>query len=296
MPKLQARPGFLITAMVVMTGLFLAGLLTLWILWSATGWVLDRAVDWVPPEWEAEFGQQALKEMDNHGIQDPVLRQAVQGIEDRLIAELPKDTPYKFTITPVWNKDANAFALPGGQMLITSGLLAEAATPDEVAGVLGHELAHVVHRHSFRAMAREVGMSLVLALLFGDNGTLATIARGGGYLAGLGNSRDQELQADTTGIKLAYEAGFQPRGMGDFFRRQQEKEAVGETLERALSFLSTHPANADRLANLDKLAAGLPPRARSDFRAPAAWSEIQRRAKTIPPEVAAHDAKKKDEE
>jgi tetratricopeptide (TPR) repeat protein len=95
--------------------------------------------------------------------------------------------------------------------------------------------------------------------------------------------------------KLAYEAGFQPRGIGDFFRRQQQQVQLGETTERALAFLSTHPANADRLANLDKLAAALPARARSDFRSPADWKEIQRRARAIPPEVVEHDKKKEGE-
>lgn len=294
-PTPGARPGFIVTALVVMVGMFLAGLAALWLIWASAFWVLDRAVDWVPAEWEAQFGKQALAEMDNHGIADPTLRASVQGIEDRLTAQLPKDTPYKFTITPVWSKEANAFALPGGQMLVTSQLLAESATPDEVAGVLGHEIAHVIHRHGFRAMAREVGLSLVIALVLGDGSTLATIARGGTYLAGLGNSRGNELQADTTGIKLAYEAGFQPRGIGDFFRRQQQEAKLGETTERALAFLSTHPANADRLANLDKLAAAFPARARSDFRSPSAWAEVRRLAAAIPADVVEHDKQKKEE-
>lgn len=289
---LRARPGFIVTALIGMFLMFLAGLAVIWAIFASAGWALDRAIDWVPPEWEAEFGKQALDEMDNHGIQDPVLRTTVQGIEDRLVHELPPGTPYKFTITPVWSKEANAFALPGGQMLVTSQLLAEAETPDEVAGVLGHEIGHVLHRHGFRSMAREVGLSLVIALVVGDDSTLGTIAKGSGYLAGLGNSRQNELQADSTGIKLAYEAGFQPKGIGDFFRRQQQQDAVGATTERALAFLSTHPANADRLANLDKLAAQFPPRARSDFRAPEAWTAIRARARAIPADVIEHDKKK----
>lgn len=290
-PKGQ-RPGFIVTALVVLGGLFLVGLLCLWLAWSATWWLVDRAVDFVPPAWEDQLGKRALAEMDNHGIEDPVLRATCADIARRLVAELPKDTPYRFTLTPVWKQEPNAFALPGGSMIITSGLLAEAESPDEVAGVLGHEIGHVIHRHGFRSMAREVGMSLLLAMVFGDGSTLATIARGGQHLASLGFSREHELESDRTGVKLAYEAGFQPKAMGDFFRRQSEKEQVGETMERALAFLSTHPANADRLAQIAKMVAELPPRARSDYRAPAAWGEIRQRATRIPQAYLEHDKPK----
>jgi predicted Zn-dependent protease len=287
----RPRPGFIVTALVVMFGCFLAAFVALWVLWSATWWVVDRLVDFVPPAWEEELGKKALAEMDNHGIADPVLRATVQDIAKRLVAELPKDTPYHFTMTPVWKAEANAFALPGGSMLVTSGLLAEAESPDEVAGVLGHEIGHVIHRHSFRSIARDQGVSLLLAIFVGDDGTLATIAKGTKALWSLGNSRENELQSDRTGVELAYQAGFQPKAMGDFFRRQQAKADVSSTLERALAFLSTHPANADRLDQLEAIAAKLPPRARSDFRAPEAWSAIRARATRIPPEYVAHDRK-----
>ena len=287
-----ARPGFLISALIVMTGLFLVGVVALWVAWSATWWAVDKLVDFVPPEWEDQLGKQALAEMDNHGIEDPVLRATVAELARRLVAELPKDTPYTFTLTPIWREEANAFALPGGSMIITSGLLAEAENPDEVAGVLGHEIGHVIHRHGFRAIVRDVGMSLLLALVVGDDGTLATVARGGQELASLGFSREHELESDRMGIALAHEAGFKPTAMGDFFRRQAEKAALDPTMERALAFLSTHPANADRLAQIREIAQKLPPRPRSDFRAPARWNEIRARARLIPQAYRDHDKAK----
>ncbi len=287
-----ARPGFIITALVVMTGLFLGGLLALWVLWSATWWAVDKLVDFVPPAWEDQLGKQALAEMDNHGIEDPVLRSAVAEIARRLVAELPKETPYKFTLTPIWKEEANAFALPGGSMIVTSGLLAEAESPDEVAGVLGHEIGHVIHRHGFRAIVREAGMSLLLALVFGDDGTLGSIAKGGQKLVSLSFSREHELESDRVGIKLSYEAGFRPKAMGDFFRRQSEEAKLDPTMERALAFLSTHPANADRLAQIEAIAEKLPPRARSDFKAPATWSEIRAKARQIPAAYVEHDKPK----
>ena len=296
MPRFVARRGFIITALVVMTGLFLAGLVALWVVWSATWWAVDKAVDFVPPAWEDQLGKQALAEMDNHGVADPQLRAAAAEIAKRLVAEVPKGTPYKFTLTPIWRQEPNAYALPGGSMIVTSGLLAEAESPDEVAGVLGHEIGHVIHRHGFRAIVREMGTTLLLALLFGDDSTIGWIARGGQKLASLSFSREHELQADRTGIELAYQAGFRPKAMGDFFRRQSEKAKLDPTFERALAFLSTHPANADRLDQIDAIAAKLPPRARADFRAPAPWAELRARAKRIPAEYVEHDKPKKGDE
>lgn len=267
-----------------LVAMFLLGGFLLWFVWVGFFWVLDRAVDAVPPAWEAEFGKVMAESQERPVCQDPVVTQAVGTITQRLTRALPANQPYPFRFQVVWDPQENAFAMPGGQVLVTTGLIAGSKSPDEVAGVLGHEIQHVLSRHSFRGIARDLGLSLVLAVALGDQGGLYSLAKGGQHLLDLGFSREQELEADRGGIAIADRAGYDADAIGEFFRRQQQEAQLDPTTERALAFLSTHPANAERLKQLDKLADALTDRDPSAA-AVAAWSDVKRRAAAMPAEL-----------
>ena len=147
----------------------------------------------------------------------------------------------------------NAFALPGGDIVVNRGLLTAARTPGELAGVLAHEIQHVALRHSLKGMIRAAGVSMAWSLILGDPG--ATLAgQAAERLLSLKFSRDAEREADAGGFMLLVERGIDPRGMVDFFATlAKQSEATPPAL------LASHPASAEREAALSARLAKLAP-------------------------------------
>jgi predicted Zn-dependent protease len=163
--------------------------------------------------------------------------------------------------------DANAFALPGGWVYVTRGLLALSNREDEVAGVLAHEMAHVVERHA----VRRVGAATPFAVLFGvPSGILGMVSPSlGGIVGGAGRlvsgltlapySREQELEADRVGSALAARAGWDPSALAGFLATLERAEAQTAGASTRSSFFATHPATPERVANIEALALRRPP-------------------------------------
>ena len=141
----------------------------------------------------------------------------------------------------------NAFAGPGGYVYVTTGLLMEAGSCAEVAGVLGHELAHVTERHSVQMIEQQFAFTTLASWFLGDG--LAEEAVGVIYdvLVTTKFSRDDETEADRVGLQITYRAGYNPYGMVDFFETLKEMEGAGGAVPE---FLSTHPATEDRISNI----------------------------------------------
>ena len=173
-------------------------------------------------------------------------RAALQRLADRLAADLPD--PPTVRVVVVNTLLVNAFALPGGIMVFTRGLLVQAESAEEIAGIAAHELGHIAHDHSTRALYRSFAVALLVGVLFGDltGGTLA-----GGlaeWLVNTGYSRDAERDADAFALARLEAAGIGARGLADFFSRLKEREKDGDgPLAR---MLSTHPATDERLAHI----------------------------------------------
>jgi predicted Zn-dependent protease len=143
----------------------------------------------------------------------------------------------------------NAFALPGGHVFIYTGLLKQSQSPDEVAGVLAHELGHVVLRHHLRSALRSLGVGAVASALVGDSsGLAALLAAGSSELLDLAFSRDQEAAADAFAVSLSEKAGFDPLAVGRLLDRMELPGAPP-------SLLRTHPSGPERMRALEKLAA-----------------------------------------
>lgn len=152
--------------------------------------------------------------------------------------------------------EVNAFVLPGGKVGFFRGLIESARSDDEIAAVMGHEVGHVEARHAAERMSQqlvlELGVSLAAAALseeYGQNADAIAGALGAGVLYGviLPYSRMQELEADRLGVALMDGAGFDPRGALSFWRRM-----AGDGAD-AIEWMSTHPADARRLAALETL-------------------------------------------
>jgi Zn-dependent protease with chaperone function len=137
----------------------------------------------------------------------------------------------------------NAFALPGGGVLLTRGLVEQAQSGEEIAGVLAHELAHVKHRHVLAELIQDTFMSALWAVTFGDySGLLVVDPRTAEHLISLRHSREVEAEADRTGLAILADAKVSATGLASFLERNQVA-----AIEGGLSFLSSHPQTADRL-------------------------------------------------
>ncbi len=170
----------------------------------------------------------------------------LQRLVERLGADL-EDRP-TVRVVVVNSRMVNAFALPGGIMVFTGSLLDEAGSPEEIAGIAAHELGHIAHDHSTRALYRSFAVSLLIGVLLGDltGGTLT-----GGlaeWLVNTGYSRDAEREADAFALERLEAAGIGTEGFADFFARMEEKH--GEEGGLLARMLSTHPATAERLAHI----------------------------------------------
>ncbi len=217
------------------------------------GFVADQ----VPPSGEVELGALVFNQIKatTRLIQDDELDAMVDQLAGPLLATIP-ETGFTFDLHLAEDPTPNAFAIPGGNVVLHSGLVLEASSAEEVVGVLAHEIAHVTRRHSLRRIIDTAGVFVLFQMLFGDlTGVAAVLADGGMQLLTLEFSRDHELDADTTGFDYMVAAGADPRGMITFFDKLQAEQArlaeeAGGGVE--LGFLSTHPATEERIAALNR--------------------------------------------
>ncbi len=222
----------------------------------AIPYMLAAMIDFVPIEVDRRIGDSAY-ESEGAALGAPVHDPTIDAFVAAVLARLqPHSADPRHELRPVVvaNADINAFALPGGRIVIFTGLLAAAENESEVAGVLAHEIAHVTQRHGLGNAAHNVGAWVVLGWLFGDAGTLGDVATQLGLLtASNAYSRDQEAEADEEGVRTLVAASIDPHGLSRFFRTMQRQEgADAEVLE----WLSTHPDTDSRIAHVEELARG----------------------------------------
>jgi predicted Zn-dependent protease len=206
-------------------------------------------------------------------VDDPALARYVRAIGDRLASHARRPgVAYHFDVVNL--EDPNAFALPGGYVYVSRGLLALVNSEDELANVIGHEIGHVVDRHYAKRKASSAPF-LPLRLATDIGGSLASIVSPilGGAIAGAGElgsalalapySRSQETKADEIGQRLAAASGWNPSGISTFMHTlSREQELAGQDPDR-VSFLSTHPASPERSARTAERAQTLTPARRA---------------------------------
>jgi len=183
---------------------------------------------------DVRVGLEAAKSVESQIglLDDPELSAYVEGIGKKLLLGLPmREFAYSFAI--VDQMEPNAFALPGGHIFVSRGLLALANSEDELACVLGHEIIHSARRHSAQQQAIQRYESR-LSLPRSRAQTLASYGR------------DMEREADALGQQLAAAAGYDPMGMSTFMRRLDQRERLLIGAPRAPTFFDTHPGSRER--------------------------------------------------
>jgi Zn-dependent protease with chaperone function len=192
----------------------------------------------IPPSYEAQLGAELAKLLSRSYCETPAARAALQRMSDRLGGGA--------TELHVLDVDmVNAFTLPGGVVVVTRGLIAEAKSPDEVAGVLAHELEHVSRRHVMIHMVRSSLMTVAWQVTLGDySGVFVIDPKTAMDIANLRFSRDDERQADQGARDRLDAAGISRAGFRQFFDRMKEKT------DAVPPWLSNHPASAERAGAL----------------------------------------------
>jgi Zn-dependent protease with chaperone function len=179
-----------------------------------------------------------------------------RSINARVLAALPENERnvhyFKLLFRAMPKVGANAFALPGGTIVMTDELIREFPDEDVIAGILGHEIGHVVEEHGLRRLYRSLGAYVLIALLAGETGPmLEDILLEGNAFLSLSYSRAQESAADEFGLTLSHRAGFDPAGLKVFF------EMLGAEVSDDVQWMSTHASHSNRVEAIERYISGL---------------------------------------
>jgi len=192
---------------------------------------------------------------ENDGVYpDSEINNYVRQIGTKIASITPRRVDYQFYI--VNSSEINAFALPGGPVFVTRGLLLKLDKESELAGVLGHELGHINARHHAKFLEKSFGMSVLIGILgiaVQDSryaSAVMNLAQVSAGLLQLKFSRDQENEADSLGVRFTYQAGYDPRGLLGIFEEFKSMEKAG-----TVEWLSTHPLPETRIRNVQQMIA-----------------------------------------
>jgi Zn-dependent protease with chaperone function len=209
----------------------------------------DRLAPLVPESFERRFGDIAEQQVKLVFGQKVCNSAAGQAAFDKLVTTLRNaaglDTSVQSAV--VSSEIPNALALPGGKIFVFDSLIAKAKGPDEIAGVIAHELGHLKHRDNMRGLIYNGGTSFLIGLLFGDITGSSAVIFASRTLVTSSYSREAETAADTFSIQMMQKLGRPPKAMGELMLRVTGKEGG-----KGLTIISTHPLTEDRLARMSK--------------------------------------------
>jgi predicted Zn-dependent protease len=221
----------------------------------------DVAADEFSPLQERKIGEEIMRQIrhDPAWLDDPLVEEYIDRLGRRLVA-VSQDPLRPFDFFVLKDPTLNAFALPGGHVGIHTGLILAAESESELAGVLGHEIAHVTQRHIAQIVGKQnqssmlmLASMLVAVLAANSNSQLGEAAMAAGTAgtlqAQLGYSRDFEREADRVGLQTLEAAGFDVRGMAGFFVRLQRESRLYEN--KAPAYLRTHPLTTERISDME---------------------------------------------
>lgn len=221
----------------------------------AAGCASLRDISIFTTEQEVELGQRVSEEVEAEVtlLNDPVILNYVREVGAKVASKAERqDIVYVFKVIDDVGQ-VNAFAVPGGNIYVFSGLLARMDSEAELAAVLGHETAHIAERHSMEALTRQVGFNIMVSALLGEEAAAwqELLANVSSTMAILKFSRKDEEESDELGLEYMHSAGYDARGMVDllelFLELSQSEPSAIEV------WLSTHPASSERIRIVKEL-------------------------------------------
>jgi beta-barrel assembly-enhancing protease len=220
----------------------------------------------IPVSWEQQLGESTIAQYQlGKDVMDKKESDAVlDPLTESLISALD-NSPYQYQFHIVNDGSLNAFALPGGEVMIHSALILRAESAEELLGVMAHEIIHVEQQHGLRGVIGATGIYVIASAVFGDvSGIMATLTGAAPLLLNQSYSRRFETESDLKGFALLQKANINPVGLASFFEKMIEEEKKQlekiegennrELVKGALQFLSTHPASEERIQKLNELA------------------------------------------
>ena len=206
--------------------------------------------DMIPMHWEEGLGDQVISIVtealgpEAHYCTNPKGIAALRKLTYRLKKSI--ETPYNLKVQILKSETVNAFAAPGGNVVLLSGLITKAETPDEVAGVLAHEMGHVIERHPTKALIHAHGWSILISALTGFSGATGDLASGIALqLATSSYSRKNEAEADSFATSILTKAGIDNAGFVTFFEKLKSEGMKKNT--GIFRYFASHPTLQDRI-------------------------------------------------
>lgn len=207
-------------------------------------WLAEKTVILIPKEYDDTLGDAFFKQNTLLGTVDSAKTKAL----NQFAKELKLNNTKKLKFTVIDSDIMNAFALPDGSIVVYTGIIDSMKGYDELAGLIGHEVAHVNNRHSMKMLCRNLSGYLFVSTILGDvNGVMAVVGENVNTLQSLSYSRDFEREADAEGFKIVTSNAINPKGMVTLFERLQQ----GQNIEIP-EFISSHPITQDRIKNIEK--------------------------------------------
>lgn len=222
------------------TSLVVLCLLVLGVL-LATPFMFERSSSLIPDSWIDPLGDQMIENYKASICNGPEGQKVLENIVTSLDPDSGR-TGRPIKIHVIRSSEINAFAAPGGHVVILQGLIDFAKHPDEVTGIIAHEIAHIRENHVKESIVRKLGFQALMTLIFGDV-ALASILP---MINEIQYSRNDEMEADQMAYEMLNKANISPAGKIRFFERIREKEKESKMVDY-LQFLSTHPATEDRI-------------------------------------------------
>lgn len=195
----------------------------------------------ITPKQEAKIGKQFF----DLYIQDESIDSNATVYLQQFADDMHLTNNYQLHAYVVYDTEVNAFALPGGYIIVNTGILKKMKSYEELAALLGHEVTHINERHSLRSMLGSISTSIFLSIISGDaSGITAFLVNNAEQLRQLSFSRKLEQQADDASIGIMIKNNINPQGMISLMKRLQEEEKI-----KVPELLSSHPLTADRISN-----------------------------------------------
>lgn len=254
-------------------------------LWWSKDALVQALARQIPAAWEQKLSMTQIEAMKlSQGFSQDSVALAQVEMMAKPIIQAAQSSPharhynYQFLISS--DPSVNAFALPGGVVVVNSGLILKADRVEEIQGVLAHEIAHAEKQHGMRNVLSSLGLvSLISIFTGGSDGALAAVIGQGSQLLTLKFSRDFEREADEVGFTYLVDQKIDPQGMRTFFEKllNQPQGNLSKVMKE-LDFLSTHPATTERIQRLQKQEEGV----KGPWNAPViSLKDLQARVKAL---------------
>ncbi len=221
---------------------------------ASKDFIVGSLANHFPKEWEKKLGDALLVVTlpETSRVTDAELVAGLNTIAGPVLEAIPESEGFtSFTIHLSADPTPNAFAIPGGHIIVNSGLITLADTPEEVAGVIAHEAGHATLRHGLQSLINRIGTVALISVIFGDaEGVTAVLVEGSDYLLAQKYSRDAERQADDKAWQYLEAANVNPAGLVTFFEKLKTVDGSGAATMPTI--MSTHPATDERIQALEK--------------------------------------------